>query len=320
MIRRLLARGAWSALIGGCVTLAWAQGSAEPSPTPSSPSVLRNCKVDLIDEVDLPAQIPGVLKELNVKVEMPVKQGQKLGQIEDAELQDEKIIAQREYEAAKVDSDNDVNKRFAEASTAVALAEWWTAYNANKRSPNAIPLTEMQKLQHSHTRAKLSIEQAARDLEKFAAVTLQKQAQHKAVDTKIARTQLLAPFDGVVAEVPVHQSEWVNPGDKVCRIIRLDRLYVKGRVSVDDFSPDQLRGRSVKVSLDLAHGQRESFDGTITVVHPEVSLDGRRYEIWAEVQNRQVGGEWLMRPGMEAQMNIDVGAPGPASAQLGANP
>lgn len=319
-MKRVLILG--SALLAASCTVsaAPAQDVPDTSSSLSRPNELSHCKVFLIEQVDLPAQVPGVLKELNVKVEMPVQKGQKLGQIDDAELQDEKAIAQREYEAAKVDSDNDVNKRFAEASTEVAKFDYMTHYNANKRSPNSIPLTKMQELWHAITRAKLSIEQANRDLEKFAVVTKQKEAQIKAVDTKIARTQLLAPFDGVVADVPMHEAEWVNPGDKVCRVIRLDRLFVKGHVAVADFSPEQLRNRSVKVIVELAHGQKETFDGSITVVRPELSADGRRYEVWAEVENRQSGSEWLLRPGMEAQMNIDAGAAAqPAAGTLGAN-
>lgn len=314
---RLVGGAAWAAL-WLAAPLAFGQESSVETAPPGNE--LNQCKVVLIDQVDLPAQVPGVLKELTAKVEMPVKKGQKLGQIDDEPLLVEKEIAEKEHEAAKIDSENDVNKKYAEESTKVAMWEYRASEEANKRASGAVVEADMKKLLHAWWRAHYSVLQAERDLEKYAVVTKQKEAQIKAVDTKLARTQIIAPFDGVVAEVPMRESEWVEPGKTVCRVIRLDRLYVKGRVNVADYTPEQLRNRSVKVTVELAHGKRETFDGTITVVHPELDFTGQRYEVWAEVENRQVDGEWQLRPNMEAEMVIDAGPGGPTTHQIGAAP
>ena len=54
----------------------------------------------------------------------------------------------------------------------------------------------------------------------------------------------------------------------------------------------------------------------ITFVNPLVQAGGE-YRVWAEVVNRQENGEWLLRPGLEAEMTIDVGtlAARPADAR-----
>ena len=90
------------------------------------------------------------------------------------------------------------------------------------------------------------------------------------------------------------------------RIVRLDRLRVEGFLNAKDFSPSEVGNRPVRVSIRLARGKTESFQGKITFVNPLVQAGGE-YRVWAEVVNRMEGSQWLLRPCLEADMTIDVG-------------
>jgi multidrug resistance efflux pump len=139
---------------------------------------------------------------------------------------------------------------------------------------------------------------------------MQKQEQIRGVDHKVERTQIVSRLDGVVTEVHKKPGEWVNLGDTVCHVMRLDRLHVKGRVNVKDFSPKALLGRAVAVAVTLDGNRRETFEGKLTYISPKVGYDGEKFEVWAEVVNRKLGEQWELRPGMLADMTINGIEPG----------
>lgn len=67
--------------------------------------------------------------------------------------------------------------------------------------------------------------------------------------------------------------------------------------------PGDVFGKPVKVVVELADGKLFVFDGEVTFVSPLIEA-GSQYRIWAEVENRQEHGQWLLRPGMQAEMTI----------------
>jgi hypothetical protein len=47
------------------------------------------------------------------------------------------------------------------------------------------------------------------------------------------------------------------------------------------------------------------FTGKIIYISPLVQAGGE-YRVWAEVSNRQENGQWLLRPGLNAEMTIQL--------------
>jgi hypothetical protein len=91
----------------------------------------------------------------------------------------------------------------------------------------------------------------------------------------------------------------------VVQIVRVDRLRVEGFVSADQYSPAEIDERPVLVEAVLAHGEKVQFQGKIVFVSP-IDQPGGEYLVWAEVDNRQAGGHWLLRPGTTATMTIET--------------
>jgi hypothetical protein len=99
--------------------------------------------------------------------------------------------------------------------------------------------------------------------------------------------------------------EWANAGDTVIRVVQMDKLRVKANVDIHKYSPDELLGSKVSVSVRLSHGN-ETFPGTITFVSQIAPLGGE-YEIWADVDNRMRNEHWILRGGMVADMSVAGG-------------
>ena len=55
----------------------------------------------------------------------------------------------------------------------------------------------------------------------------------------------------------------------------------------------------------FARGRNETFKGDIVFVDPMVEADGQ-YLVRALIKNREENGQWLLRPGMDAEMTIQL--------------
>ncbi len=99
-----------------------------------------------------------------------------------------------------------------------------------------------------------------------------------------------------------HQGEWVEPGQTIARILRLDRLRAEGLVGGNEVSGD-MQGRKATLTVDI-DGHPMEFTGTVTFVSPEVDPVNGQVRIWAEVENPQ----FKLRPGLHGSMIISPAA------------
>jgi multidrug efflux pump subunit AcrA (membrane-fusion protein) len=132
-----------------------------------------------------------------------------------------------------------------------------------------------------------------------------REAELDAAQQDVARLQILAPFDGVVENVHRRKGEWVQPGEPVVKLLRMDRLWIEGMVDASRYLPADLRDKPVVVAAALP-GQYERFQGKI--VHASDKVEpGPRFRVKAEVVNRQdARGAWVLRSGLTADMTIDL--------------
>lgn len=270
---------------------------------------LEQCLVSIVQngEVDVPAEEPGKLIAMEIKEGRDVEAGTLLAKIDDTLPQAQREERGYELAVAKEQAENDVNVRFAKASARVAEAELLQAQEANKRAPGAITQAEIRRLSLTLEKTRLQIEQAEMEQRINANTAGAKAARLKELEGVIARRGITAPISGRVVEVMKDRGEWVNPGDTVLKLLRLDTLKVEGYVSAAEFSAAQIDHKPVTVRVRVANSQVEEFEGKIVYVDSRIKSDGR-YLIYAEVVNRRnpAGTHWLLQPGSAAEMSIDV--------------
>ncbi len=279
--------------------------SAEANPT------ISGCLVTIIDEAQVPAQEAGVLVKINVHEGEQVKRGDVLAQIDDMQVQIQKIAAEAEERGAREKANSDVDFRFAVKAEALAIVEHERSLRANARTPGSIPQIEVDRLKLAADKAGLQKEQALieRKIQSYTADN--KAAEVKGAANNMERRQVRSPLDGLVVRVNTHAGEWVKPGDTVLHVVQVDRVRVEGYVSASKYNPDEISGREVAVDVTLARGQKVRFPGRVVFVNP-LNEAGDNFRILAEVQNRQgPNQQWLLRPGLTADMTIDVTSAGP---------
>jgi multidrug efflux pump subunit AcrA (membrane-fusion protein) len=311
MIRQSLFATAVSMLLA-------ATGIAQPfSSEPSNPVV--EGVVQVADHVKLPAKEPGVLVHLGVKEGTVVQAGQKIAQIDDSEPQMQKKAANYALAGAIKRWKDDVDIRYSNAAAAVAKANYEKMLESNKLADKAYAEVDLRQAELEWKKMELATEKAVKEQElaKFEAYT--KQAELDAANLAINRRVISAPFDGVVEELRSKQDEWVNPGDTILELFRLDMMHVDGAVDQSLYDPHEIQGCEVTVEVQLARGRKESFRGRITRVSSIVQDHGV-YDVRAEIANRQEFGTWMLREGLDATMTIHLGTGGTTAAGVSRAP
>jgi multidrug resistance efflux pump len=261
------------------------------------------CAVAAIDEIEVPAEEAGVLIALEARPGLLVEEGTRLGQVDARAAELQKRIAQAEHQRAKEQAENDIKVRHAKAVEKTAEADYLTAVEANRKVPGAVQQSDLRKRLLEYNSATLAVENAMLD-QKLARMQLEsKAAQVDEAELALGRRQIEARLGGVVVAVHKRRGEWVNPGDPILRIVRMDRLQVDGFLKAGEHGPQDVAGRPVRVAAGLERGRVETFVGKIVFVDPLVQQDGT-YRVRAEVTNRQVGDQWVLRPGLTAEMWI----------------
>jgi multidrug efflux pump subunit AcrA (membrane-fusion protein) len=283
-------------------------GGAAPAVRPAGDPVIEGCLVDLVGDIKLPAPEAGVLVYLGVKEGDLVSTEQEVARIDDREAQQAKRVAEFAYNAADERAKDDIEIKYSKAATDVAQADLLSMNDANESVAKAITPMDIRKAELEVTRSRLGTEKALKDQKLAVLDAGTKRAELDAAELGIQRRVLLAPFEGEVLEVFVDQQEWVQPGDPVVRVARLDELRVDGYVNFDDFAQDEIVGREVTIEVNLGRGRTANAAGRVVWVDPLASNAGSyQYRVRAEIQNRRENGRWLISPGLEATMTIHVG-------------
>jgi multidrug efflux pump subunit AcrA (membrane-fusion protein) len=266
---------------------------------------LPNCLLALDEEAQIPAQEAGVLQKILVREGQRVSEKELLAQIDDTIPRLQELVAGYKLDVARKQATDDIDRRFAEASAKVAWAEVQQAKESNQKVEHVVPAAEVRRRVLEHEKMVLSIEKAEKDLAVNALQAKVAQGELDAAKANMERRQLVAPLDAVVVELTSHVGEWVQVGQPVMRLVRMDRLRVEGFLNAKNFRPFEIQDRPVTVVVTLAHGQRETFPGKIVYVKPLIEAGGE-FMVRAEVQNREENGAWVLSPGLNAEMTIQL--------------
>ena len=288
----------WLAVV---VSTAWGQPAATAEPR------IEGCLVSLIDEVKVPAREPGVIVQLAVRQGAVVAKGEVLARIDDDQPQMEKRRAQAEHDQAIAKAESDVDVRYSQKAQGVSEMAYRKAEQSHERVGGAVTEVERERLKLEWEKTGLQIEQAALERALAALAATSKGVEVEAAEKAIERREIRSPIDGEVEEVFPHEGEWVQPGDPLARVIRTDRLFVEGYIDAARWNPSDVRDRPVTVEARLAGDRQESFQGRIFNVKPR--MESGSYRVVAEVENRQLDGEWLLRTGQFVTMTIHSAQP-----------
>ena len=273
-----------------------AQGlSAAAAPVYNSGN--ENGYITLIDDIEVPSEEAGVLRDFDLQEGAQVKKGDLIAKLDDEQALMLIQQADAKLKSAERQASNDVNIRYANAATRVAYAEIQQADEANAKTPNTVTQAEVRRLMLAHKQAELQIEQATHDFTVAKYTVDVQRAELDAANLALKKRSILSPMDGIVVEKFRHAGEWVKPGDPLLRLIRMDTMRIKFTLDVKTNPMSEVMNRAVEVTVPLLPGK--TFQGKVTFLSPVIE-SGTRYQVWAEITNQQENGCWILQPGMQA--------------------
>jgi multidrug efflux pump subunit AcrA (membrane-fusion protein) len=261
----------------------------------------------------MPAQEAGVLTKILVREGETVVPKQLLAQIDDVLPRMQREVAGYKLEVATRKADDDVDIRFSEAAAKVARSDYEQAKRSNEEVKGTVTRSEVLRRLLDWHKMELSTEKARKDQAVAKLEAKVAGAEVNAAQANIDRRQIAAPpwvdragrpLEAVVVELTQRLGQWVQVGEPVMRLVRMDRLRVNGVLNATQYRPSDVQDRDVEIAVTLPRIGRQTFAGKIVYVKPVI--EGGNVQVRAEVENRKEGGVWILNPGMNVEMTIQL--------------
>ncbi len=255
--------------------------------------VSTNGQIEPIERLEAHAPIPTTVKRVLVKEGDHVRKGQLLLQLDDADLVSRAAQAQAQMKAAAA-SESALKNGGTQQEVQTLDAQLRTDRNAfDVAQHNLDALRKLQQegaassgevaaaeeaLKTSESNLKLA-EQKKKDpysqpeVSKVRAEAAEAQAAYQAAEDDLAKSNVHAPFDGVVYSLPVKQGAFVQAGDLLVQEADLSKVLVRAYVDEPDIGRLQ-RGQKVEITWDALPSR--TWSGTLNSVPSVVKLHSAR--------------------------------------------
>ena len=255
--------------------------------------VSTNGKVEPLQSLEAHAPVATTVKRVLVKEGEHVKKGQLLLQLDDADARAQAARALAQVRAAQSDMsaiqrggsqeevltlDSQLVKARTERDTAQRNLEALRRLQ-EKGAASAGELRDAENaLQRADADLKL-IEQKQKgrfskpEVDKVDAQKSQAQAAYDAALDTLAKSNIRAPFDGVVYSVPLRAGAYVQPGDLLLQEADLSKVLVRAFVDEPDVGR-LVPGQAIELTWDAVPGR--IWKETVSTVPAAVKLRGTR--------------------------------------------
>lgn len=260
-----------------------AQPALAPAPSPLETDYTASGPIVVENQVDVAAQREGVVVQIFAEPGTRVSKGKLL-----AKLDDRQILSDLEAARAKTAStEADLNNWKAEAKVLEAdfqrARKMWEAH--------LIP-----EEQFDHARYKAEADQW--DVKRVEQLLLNARDTQRSLELELEKTQITAPFDGVVAR------RYIRMGQTVARDERLFWVTATGPLRVRFTLPSKFVNQvrlGQKLGITVPDGNPQ-LDHQVRVIQmsPVVDPASGTVEVLAEL----IGGVSDLRPGMRADVHL----------------
>ena len=245
----------------------------------------------------LSPSLGGQIALLPIREGDSVKAGELLLEIWNEDLKAQLVLAEREVTVAKAKA-NAVCLSADEAGRQAHRAEILFKQRIVSEEHTDQAVTQAKSLRAECTAARASVEM--------------RQAQVEVARVNLSRTRLIAPFDGVIAEIEGELNEYITPSPvgvltpPAVDLIENSCYYVSA--PIDEVDAAEVRvGMEVRITLDAFRNR--SFSGQVRRIAPyvlDLEKQARTVEIEVSFDNREAFSELLAGYSADVEVVIDV--------------
>jgi membrane fusion protein (multidrug efflux system) len=234
-------------------------------------------------QVDVTAQRDGVLLKILLDAPSRVKAGTVLAQMDDRQ-----VTANREAARAKSRSiANDLNNWKAEA--AVLEADYVRAQHLWD-----LGLISQEQLQHAQYKA----ESDQWDIKRVEETLNTSREEERSLELELAKTKIVAPFNGVIARRYVREGQEVNKGERLFWVTEEAPLLMRFTLPEKYFGHVSTGQVFEVTTLDVPGEQHAA---RVKEISPVVDPSSGTFEVLVVL----TGDRGSLRPGMTANVRID---------------
>lgn len=304
-------------VVGACAVAACLLNlsSSPAQPTSPGPRQVRipRALVVATEDVQIPAKAAGQIVELHVAEGDRVKTGSVLAVIDDELSQRRKQTAEAEFEAARAQAESDAEVRSADARSRYYAEEY--AVNEKLKQKEVASQSELRKIkvQWENAIADADVARVKSSIAKLTQEVKQATVAQTAVEVKNYQVEAKLRVEGQadVVEVMKHVGDWVQTGESIIRLVRMEEVRVQGQLNIADFAPEEVAGQPVQIEVTRTIGGRKTIrkvNARLDYVSAVVEADGS-YRVWAKVQNVETAPNvWLLLPGTNVDMTVQLRA------------
>ncbi len=118
-------------------------------------------------------------------------------------------------------------------------------------------------------------------------------------EVRLEKTTIVAPFDGIVGLRNVSRGDYVQPGEALVNLEKIDPIKVDFSIA-ERYLADVRNGAEVRLTVD-ALKDRE-FTGKVYAINPQIDPAGRSIALRATVPNP----DGVLRPGLFARVGLQT--------------
>ena len=275
------------------------------SSTLSSENWLRytDSPVFTIDSLDIPSKQTGILENLVVEVNQKVLANQKIGNLDRtaAKLEESVAMIQSQFAATIANDESDIEfAKMIVEETRIAL----DSYEQISARGSATD-SEMRSKKLAVAQSELKVHNAIQSREQAKLKSRLAQVAVLTARQNLDGLDFVSPFEGVVTTVFRQKGEWVQTGQPVVRVVRMNELRVDCFVARSLVDVASLVGQPVLVVVESPNERTDTVAGKVTRFEPEVTATGE-IRLSAIVQNQLQNGQWILLPGMVVELRIQA--------------
>lgn len=213
---------------------------------------------------------------------------------------DEQVIVRPEI-AGRIERIN-----FTEGGRVVAGQPLFTLDSATAQAAFNEAKANLENSRRNETRSKELVAQkliAATEYDRLTAQHVVDQARLESARTTLEKMTLRAPFAGHIGLRSVSVGEFVEVGQDLVTLVRLDPIEVD--FSAPESALGRLReGQKISITVDAFPGQ--VFGGVVEAIDPVIDPTSRSAKLRAQIPN----ADGRLRPGQFAKLQLDTGGAG----------
>ena len=272
-----------------------------------------------LQQATVAPKITSTIKQLLVRRGTPVKKGQLLALLENADLSAAALASQGDFQQAEATYATTIGASLPQQIQKVELdaASAKSAFEAQEKiyisrkelfQKGAIPRRDLDaaevalvaaRSQNEQTQKQLAdLQRVGKDqaLKSAQAQKLSAEGKYLGAKAQLSYSEIRSPIDGVVTDRPLYVGDLATANQPLLTVMNISKLIAKGHLPQSEAA--QLKvGNHAEIRVP---GLEDAIEGKVTLVSPALDPGSTTLEVWVEARKPST----YLRPGISVQVAI----------------